>query len=243
MSRTAAALIIGNEILCGKIQEKNLGQLAKLLRRLGIHLDRVVIVTDKVETISKEVAALSSSHDFLFTSGGVGPTHDDVTMEGVAAAFGVPVVSDPVLEGKLRSHFGNSINESHLRLALVPKGAQLLSKAESLWPATVMENVWILPGIPEVFQKKLPIVEEHLGGDLPFLSRAVYTKLDEADLAHMLNKVVGSHPTVDIGSYPTWADQKYNTKLTFDGKDEGAITRAVDEFVALLPDGEPQWIE
>ncbi len=94
-----------------------------------------------------------------------------------------------------------------------------------------------------MFQKKLPIVEEHLGGDLPFLSRAVYTKLDEADLAPMLNEVVRNHSTVDIGSYPTWADEKYNTKLTFDGKDGDAISRAVDEFVALLPDGEPQWIE
>ncbi len=243
MSRTAAALIIGNEILGGKIQESNLRQLAQLLRQLGIDLNRVSIVSDDVATISKEVAALSSSHDFLFTSGGVGPTHDDVTMEGVASAFGVPVVTDPVLEEKLRSHFGDSINENHLCLALVPKGARLLSKAESLWPATVIENVWILPGIPEVFQKKLPIVEEHLGGDLPFLSRAVYTKLDEADLAPMLNEVVRNHPTVDVGSYPTWADKKYSTKLTFDGKDGEAISRAVDEFVALLPDGEPQWIE
>ena len=106
-----------------------------------------------------------------------------------------------------------------------------------------MANVWILPGIPEVFQKKLPIVQEHLGGDLPFLSRAVYTKLDEADLAPLLNEVVRNHLTVDIGSYPTWADRKYNTKLTFDGKDGDAISQAVDEFVALLPDGEPQWIE
>ena len=243
MSRTAAALIIGNEILGGKIQESSLRQLAQLLRQLGIHLNRVVIAADDVATISKEVAALSSSHDFLFTSGGVGPTHDDVTMEGVASAFGVPVVTDPVLEEKLRSHFGDSINENHLRLALVPKGARLLSKAESLWPVTVIENVWILPGIPEVFQKKLPIVEEHLGGDLPFLSRAVYTKLDEADLAPTLNEVVRNHPTVDIGSYPTWAEKKYSTKLTFDGKDGQAISRAVDEFVALLPDGEPQWIE
>ncbi len=243
MSRTAAALIIGNEILGGKIQETNLRQLAQLLRQLGIDLNRVVIVADDVATISKEVAALSSSHGFLFTSGGVGPTHDDVTMEGVASAFGVPVVADPVLEEKLRSHFGDSINENHLRLALVPKGARLLSKAESLWPVTVIENVWILPGIPEVFQKKLPIVEEHLGGDLPFLSRAVYTKLDEADLAPTLNEVVRNHPTVDIGSYPTWAEKKYSTKLTFDGKDGQAINRAVDEFVVLLPDGEPQWIE
>ncbi len=145
MSRTAAALIIGNELLGGKIQESNLRQLAQLLRQLGISLNRAVIVTDDVATISKEVAALSSSHDFLFTSGGVGPTHDDVTMEGIASAFGVPVVTDPVLEEKLRRHFGDSINENHLRLALVPQGTRLLFNTESLWSATGMANVWILP--------------------------------------------------------------------------------------------------
>jgi molybdenum cofactor synthesis domain-containing protein len=243
MSRTAAALIIGNEILGGKIQEINLRELARLLRRLGIDLNRVVVVADEVATIAREVSALSSSHDFLFTSGGVGPTHDDVTMEGVASAFGVPVVSHPALEDMLRRHFGQSINDGHLRLASVPKGARLLSKPDSLWPATVIENVWILPGIPEVFQKKLAIVAEHLGGDLPYLSRAVYTKLDEADLAPLLNEVVRNHPAVDIGSYPAWSDPKYRTKLTFDGKDDTAIGRAVDALVALLPDGEPQWIE
>ena len=243
MSRTAAALIIGNEILSGKTQEENVIELARLLRELGIRLERVVVVADDVATLAKEVSALSSSHNFLFTSGGVGPTHDDVTMEGVASAFGVPVVSHPVLEDMLRRHFGERINDSHLRLALVPQGARLLSKPDSLWPATVIENVWILPGIPEVFRKKLGIVREHLGGDLPFLSRAVYTKLDETDLAPMLNEVVRNHPSVDIGSYPAWNEEKYRTKLTFDGKDGAAMGRAVDDFLALLPQGEPQWME
>jgi molybdenum cofactor synthesis domain-containing protein len=243
MSRTAAALIIGNEILSGKTQERNVIELARLLRELGISLDRVVVVADDVAAIAKEVTALSSSHDFLFTSGGVGPTHDDVTMEGVARAFGVPVVSHPVLEDMLRRHFGENINESHLRLALIPEGSRLLSKPDSLWPATVIENVWILPGIPEVFREKLPIAREHLGGDPPFLSKAVYTNLDETDLAPMLSEVVRVHPDVDIGSYPTWSQEKYRTKLTFDGKDAAAISRAVDALLALLPAGEPQWME
>lgn len=243
MSRTAAALIIGNEILSGKTQERNLLDLARVLRELGIDLKRVVVVNDAPITIAKEVKALASTHHLLFTSGGVGPTHDDVTMAGVASAFDVPVVTHPALEDMLRRHFGERINDNHLRLALVPQGARLLSKPDSLWPVTVIENVWILPGIPEVFRKKLEIAREHLGGDPPYLSRAVYTMLDEADLAPMLNDVVLKHPAVDIGSYPAWSDKKYRTKLTFDGKDAAAIGRALEAFLALLPEGEPQWTE
>jgi len=243
MPRTAAALVIGNEILSGKTHESNLLELARVLRELGIDLKRAVVVTDDVATIAKEVTALASAHDFVFTSGGVGPTHDDVTMSGVASAFDVPVVPHPTLEEMLRRHFGERLNDNHLRLALVPKGARLLSKPESLWPVTVIENVWILPGIPEVFQKKLEIAREHLSGDAPYLSRAVYTNLDEADIAPMLNTVVENHPDVAVGSYPAWSDKKYRTKLTFDGKDAGAIGRALDEFLALLPEGKPQWTE
>ncbi|HEX9722779.1 MAG TPA: molybdopterin-binding protein [Vicinamibacteria bacterium] len=243
MSRTAAALIIGNEILSGKIQETNLVELARVLRELGIDLKRVVVVTDELATIAKEVTALASTHDFVFTSGGVGPTHDDVTMVGIASAFNVPVVTHPTLEDMLRRHFGDRINDNHLRLALVPQGARLLSKPDSLWPVTVIENVWILPGIPEVFRKKLEIAREHLAGDSPFLSRAVYTMLDETDLAPMLNEVVLKHPDVGVGSYPAWSDKKYRTKLTFDGKDGAAIGRAVDDFLALLPKGEPRSTE
>jgi molybdopterin-biosynthesis enzyme MoeA-like protein len=243
MSRTAAALIIGNEILGGKIQEGNLIELARLLRSLGIELARVVVVSDDAATISREVSALSTAHDFLFTSGGVGPTHDDVTMAGVASAFHVPVVSHPELEEMLRLHFGKEIGAGHLRLAQVPQGAKLMSKPDALWPVTVIKNVWILPGIPEVFRMKLGIIREHLGGDTPFLSRAVYTNLEEADLTSMLDQIVRNHPAVEVGSYPTWSNAKYRTKLTFDGKDDAAIGRAVDEFLALLPDGEPQRVE
>lgn len=243
MSRTAAALVIGNEILSGKIQEANLIELARTLRELGIDLKRVVVVTDDLSTIAREISALSSAHDLVFTSGGVGPTHDDVTMAGIASAFGVPVVAHPTLEQMLRRHFGQRLNEGQLRLALVPKGARLLSKSDSLWPVTVIENVWVMPGIPEVFRKKLDIAREHLRGDVPYLSRAVYTMLDEPDLAPMLHEVVANHPDVEIGSYPTWSNDRYRTKLTFDGKDDAALDRAVDDFLKRLPEGEPQWME
>ena len=243
MSRTAAVLIIGNELLSGKIQEANLVELAQLLRSLGIELRRVVFIPDERDQIAREVSALASSHDYLFTSGGVGPTHDDVTLDSVAAAFGVPIVAHPDLVKLFEDHYGENLNEGHLRLASIPEGAQLISASASPWPVALMRNVWILPGIPEVFRMKLPIIKEHIQSDGPFITRAVFTKMDETDLTTLLDQVVQKHSEVQIGSYPTWNSPNYRTKITFDGKANDIIDKALEEFVTLLPDGEPQWVE
>ena len=240
---TAAALIIGNEILGGKIQETNVLELACVLRRRGVELGRVVVVPDVVDTIATEVRSLSERFDNVFTSGGVGPTHDDVTMISIASAFGVGVVRDPKLEKLLREYYGDALDDNHLLLANVPVGAEQLCIDRSPWPLTKFKNVWILPGIPEVFRMKLDIVAEHLSGGAPFVSRAVFTKLDEAMLKPMLDTTVDAHPDVDIGSYPRWQDPKYETKVTFDGRDGDAVTSALEDFLSKLPDGEPQWTE
>jgi molybdenum cofactor synthesis domain-containing protein len=240
MARTAAALIIGNELLSGKTQESNLKNLALLLRRLGVQLRRVVMVLDEVETIAAEVSGLSASHDFVFTSGGVGPTHDDVTIEAVAQAFGAEITTLPELEAMIRSYYGDRTTEGHLRMALAPAGALLHASEQVRWPITVMRNVWVLPGIPEVFEMKLSIIEGVLGADAPFLSRAVFTNMDEGALKPLLDAVVAAFPDVDVGSYPTWSEPSYRTKLTFDGKDAARLDSAVEAFVATLPEGEPQ---
>jgi molybdenum cofactor synthesis domain-containing protein len=239
----AAALVVGNEILSGKIREANVYELARTLRSLGVVLDRVVVVPDDVEIIATEVRDLAATHDYVFTSGGVGPTHDDLTMAGVARAFGVPVVRDPDLETLLRRHYGKRVHENHLALANVPEGARQIHTGDSPWPLTAMDNVFILPGVPEVFRMKLEILREHLKGTRPFVSLAVYTKMDEALLKPLLDRIVAQNPLVEVGSYPRWDDPKYETKLTFDGQDEPAVRRAVEEFLELLPDGEPQWTD
>jgi len=241
--RTAAALIIGNEILSGKTPESNLVVLARTLRGLGILLRRAVVVADDMDQISREIADLSRSHDLVFTSGGVGPTHDDVTTEAVARAFGVDVIMSPELEALIREHYGEHCTEVHLRMALVPRGAELLNCGGSKWPAVVMRNVWLLPGIPEVFRMKIPIIRDCLSGGQPFMSRAVYTRMDEGDLKPLLDGVVKAHPRVEVGSYPKWCDPDCLTMVTFDGRDEDAVAKAVDAFTGLLPKGEPQKIE
>src|SRR5580700_8966226 len=218
---TAAAVVIGDEILSGKVEEANIPVLARALRQLGILLRRVVVVMDDVETIAREVVLLSREHDWLFTSGGVGPTHDDVTIEAVAKAFGVRVVTSPEMEAMLRAHYKERCTEGHLRMALVPEGAALEVTEEVTWPTIRLHNTWLLPGIPEVFRMKLPVVVARLGAGRPaFVSRAVYVKLDEGVIKPLLDAVVTTFPDVGVGSYPKWQDTAYKTKLTFDGRDE-----------------------
>jgi molybdenum cofactor synthesis domain-containing protein len=243
-SPSAAAIVVGNEILSGKVSEANVYELARLLRDSGVLLSRVVVIPDDLETISRETRALSAEHDYVITSGGVGVTHDDVTIAGVARAFGVPVVRDPELEALIRLHYGKKILENHLALANVPQGARKLTAHGYTWPLVAIENVFILPGIPEIFRRKLGILRAHLEKTLaPFLSRAVYTRMDEALLKPLLDEVVASHTAVEVGSYPRWNDPKYETKITFDGKEGEAIERALEHFLKLLPPGEPQWID
>ena len=241
--RTAAALIIGNELLSGKIAEANLIELAKMLRRLGIALRRVVMIPDELDLIAHEVKTLSETHDVLFTSGGVGPTHDDITMEGVAKAFGVGVTQDQSFEKLIRDHYGARLREGHLLMARVPEGSENVHSEEMPWPVTLMRNVWILPGVPQAFKTKLPLAAARLGSDEPFISRAVYVKIDEGSIKDLIDLVVRDFGDVDIGSYPTWVDPSYKTKVTFDSKDAQRVDKAVDAFVRSLPEGEPQRVE
>ncbi len=233
--RSAALLLIGNELLGGKIHDTNMPALATALRGLGIPLVRAVVVPDDRATIAAEVNALRAAHEVVFTSGGVGPTHDDVTLAAVADAFGVAMTSSPALEQLVRAHFGPRTSEGHLAMARVPATTELRSAPGSDWPALVVGNVWVLPGLPEAFVDKLSIVTHHLTASAPIVSRAVYTFLDEGTLKPHLDATVAEFPDVDIGSYPTWSDPSYHVKLTFDGSDPARLAAALAALVARLP--------
>jgi molybdenum cofactor synthesis domain-containing protein len=235
--RTAAALIIGNELLSGKIADANLLVLARALRSLGIQLKRVVMILDELDVIAREVRELSAAHDVVFTSGGVGPTHDDLTIAGVAQAFGKPVMVSPEIDKLLREYYGERITEGHLLMARIPEGARLVSSAKIPWPTVVMRNVWVLPGVPEIFQLKMPLIRAELAGDAPFVSMAVFTNLDEGQIKSLIDQVVAEHEDVDVGSYPKWSDPEYKTKLTFDGLVEAHVRGARDAFARSLPEG------
>jgi molybdenum cofactor synthesis domain-containing protein len=243
IAKTAGVALIGNELLSGKVHESNLVELAKTLRAIGIALRRVVVIPDEIDEIARDVRALSDAFDVVFTSGGVGPTHDDVTIDGVAKAFGVSSRIDETMEALLRSAYGERCTDGHLRMALVPEGAELAVTEEVQWPTPVMKNVWILPGVPEIFRMKLAVVRARIRGPEPFVSRAVFTKLDEAELKPLLDRVVAEHAGVEVGSYPKWFDPSYKTKLTFDGRSAADVEAATAAFLALLPAGEPQRVE
>jgi molybdenum cofactor synthesis domain-containing protein len=238
MGRTAATLVIGNEILSGKVQDANTATLARELRALGVELRRVVVVPDEVALIAAELNALRLTHDLVFTSGGVGPTHDDVTVEAAARALGRRVVRSPEVEAHLRGYYGERCTEGHLRMADVVEGTELYPGEDPRWPTMVLGNVFILPGVPEVFRFKLEGLRPRLrGDDAPFVLRSVYTALDEGSIKASIDAVVARFPDVSVGSYPRWRDADHAVRVTFDGRDAARVAEAAEAFRASLPEG------
>ena len=241
-AKTAAFLVIGNELLSGKIQDENVPVLARELFALGIRLRRVVFCPDEVETIAADLQELCAGHDYVFTSGGVGPTHDDVTALAVARAFGRPLVHSPEIEALLRAYLGERITDHHLRMAQVPEGTRLVRRQGGRWPTVRVENVFVLPGLPEVFRLKLPTLREHLAGAAPFVSRAVRAHSDEAELAPLLDRLDRDYPGVAIGSYPR-LEPPFRVTVTFDGREPGRVAEAVDAFLAAVPAAEREELD
>ena len=234
MPRTAAALVIGNEILSGKIADTNTTLLARALFDLGIELRRVVVCPDEVATIGRELSELRAAHDLVFTSGGVGPTHDDVTIDGVAESFGRPVVRSVAVANMIRHHYGERATEAHLRMANMPEGGEMIRSSDAPWPTVVIENVFILPGVPEIFELKLADLHKRLDEGSEFHSQAVYTLCDEGEIASLLERIATAFPGVMVGSYIKWRAEDYRTKLTFDGSDPKAVAQAADMLIGQL---------
>lgn len=234
MSRTAAALIIGNEILSGKIADTNTTFLARGLFELGIELRRVVVCPDEIDIIARELDELRGAYDLVFTSGGVGPTHDDVTIEGVARSFERPVVQSEAVAKMIQHYYGDRTTEAHLRMANMPEGAEMIRSSDAPWPTVVIENVFVLPGVPEIFELKFSDLRKRLDDGREFHSEAVYTLSGEGEIASLLERIAEAFPGVMVGSYVKWKADDYRTKVTFDGNDENAVKDAADMLVAEL---------
>jgi molybdenum cofactor synthesis domain-containing protein len=231
--KTAAIVVIGNEILTGKSEDKNASFLIGEMYGLGVALRRIVIIPDEVEAIAIAVQECAEQFDYVFTSGGVGPTHDDVTIEGVARAFGREVVRHPELEAMLRGYFGDGVDAARLRMADTPDGAELIHDDGMRWPVLAMENVYVLPGVPELFRKKFEAIRERFRAE-PFHTSTLFTREDEFDIAPRLDEVATSNPDVDIGSYPTFTREDYRVKITIESKEQAAVERARLQLLALL---------
>jgi len=231
---SAAIVVIGNEILSGKVVDTNSPYLCRELRGLGVDVARIVVIPDDIDVIAQEVRVQSGAHDWVFTSGGVGPTHDDLTMDGVARAFGLPVEVNDAIVARIERAIGHEANESQRKMAALPKGAHLIDAGDLWFPVVVVENVHIFPGIPELLQKKFDAIRTRFQG-VPFVLKRVYVRRRESDIAHELNALLEGHPDLMLGSYPRFRETEYQVLLTLESRDAGYVQRALDELLARLP--------
>ncbi len=228
---TAVILVIGNEILSGKVVDANSPYLCRELRALGVDVERVVVVPDVIEVIASEVKAMSQGYDYVFTSGGVGPTHDDVTMDGIAAAFGRPMVVNESISTRLERAGGAPLNESMLKMAMVPEGSVLVDAGDLWFPVIRIENVHIFPGIPELLQRKFESIRDHFRG-VPILLKRVYVKERESEIADRLREILQEFPELMLGSYPRVREREFHVMLTLESRDEDYLQRALDALLA-----------
>ena len=230
---TAGILVIGNEILSGKVVDTNSPYLCERLRGLGVDVERIVTIPDAIEIIASEVKAMSESYDYVFTSGGIGPTHDDLTIEGVAAAFGRSVEIDKTLEEKVRLAIGDDLNQGQLKMAKVPAGATLIDSGDKWFPLVVVDNVYIFPGIPEALRRKFESACDRFSG-VPYVLKRVYVKHRESDIVETLNALLEAFPDLVLGSYPKLREASYQVLVTLESRDQDFVQRALDRLLADL---------
>ncbi|MEO7241019.1 MAG: molybdopterin-binding protein [Sphingomicrobium sp.] len=224
---TAALVVIGDEILSGRTQDKNVAQVAGWLNEQGIRLAEVRVVPDDAAKIAAAVNALRDVHDYLFTTGGIGPTHDDITVDSIAAAFGVPVIVHPEARRILEEYYVDrgGVSEARLRMARVPQGAELLPNPTSGAPGVRMANVYILAGVPNIAASMLDALTGKLEGGRPMVSVTVGARAAESDVADLLRETEAAHDGVAIGSYPFFKDGRYGANFVV-RSDDGERARA-----------------
>ncbi len=237
---TACVLIIGNEILSGRTQDVNLSFIARTLNDVGIQVREARTIPDDAGVIIETVRAVSAQHDYIFTTGGIGPTHDDITAECIAEAFQVPLVMHPEIEARIRSYarergLTEAVTEASLRMARVPRGADLID-TEIGAPGFSIGNVHVMAGIPAVMQSMLRLLAPKLRGALPVRSRSIGVFLGESSIADRLRGIQDRHPQVDLGSYPFSESGRYGTTLVIRGTDETLLEQVLEEVRALIHD-------
>lgn len=239
----AGIVVIGNEILSGKTADSNSTFLARELRQLGVTLKRIVVIPDELDVIADTVRMFHEQYDVVFTSGGVGPTHDDITIEGVARALERQVMVHPILEAKIREYLsGRAITPAHLKMAEVPEGAELLVDDKLRFPTIKVENIYVLPGIPEILQQKFLAIKNRFIVD-PYYLKIIYTNELESVIAVHLNDTLRAYPELLLGSYPKIGDSEYRVKLTLESKNQDYVERAFSYLLTLLPEGSVVKIE
>ncbi|MGD9501267.1 MAG: competence/damage-inducible protein A [Methyloceanibacter sp.] len=232
---TAALLIIGEEILSGRTKDENIAYIAAYLTRIGIALREIRVVADNEAEIAAAVNALREKYAYLFTTGGIGPTHDDVTTDAVAMAFGVPVEIDPAAVAAMRKRFSpEELTATRLRMARIPKGAALIDNAISRAPGFMLGNVIVMAGVPRIMQVMLDAVAPRLAKGRPILTRSVRLDVPEGDAAPGLFELQAAHPEVQIGSYPFFENKRLGTYVVLRSTDAARLEAAVSELWKII---------
>lgn len=234
MAKTAGIMVIGNEILSGKVVDTNSPYMCQELRSLGVDVRRIVVIPDDIAVIASDVMTFSQAFDYVFTTGGVGPTHDDVTIEAIAHGLRRQLVIHPELDALLQQLWAERPSTARQKMASVPEGAQLLMEPSMPIPVLQVDNVYIFPGIPQLFRRKFDSIKERFR-EFPYYVRLVYVNARESDFAHLLDTVVGEFPELMLGSYPEVANPHYRVKLTLESKDPAYLERAWARLLALFP--------
>lgn len=232
---TAAILVIGDEILSGRTKDKNIGYIADYLTNIGIELREVRIVPDLTDEIVSALNALRSRYTYVFTTGGIGPTHDDITADAVAAAFGVPIDHDQrAIDMLLERIPKDQLNEARLRMARIPAGADLIANPVSKAPGFRIGNVHVMAGVPTIMQAMLDAVGPTLRTGAKILSETVRAGLREGDIGTPLAEVAKAHPDCAIGSYPFWSETGPDTNIVIRSRDPEKLSEAVSAVRAMV---------
>ncbi len=232
---TAALIIIGNEVLSGRTKDANTNYLATELTAMGINLMEVRVVPDLEDMIIEAVNTLRQRNDYVFTTGGIGPTHDDITSATIAKAFGLEHGRHPDAEALLLAHYDpKDVTDARMKMSETPAGAELLFNPVSKAPGFRVENVYVMAGIPRIMQAMFDGFRHTLTGGEPMQSRSVAAFIGEGKLGDELGEIQKRHPDVEIGSYPFTRDGKYGTSLVARHIDPNAINAAIDEICALI---------
>ena len=234
--------MIGNEILSGKVRDTNSAFLAVELRKLGVDLERILTIADDIELIARETKHMSETFDYVFTSGGIGPTHDDMTMDGIAKAFDRVLETNQSMIDRMERYSDKPLNDAMRKMAIIPTGAEVLDVGGLWFPVVVVENVHIFPGIPELFEKKFASIADRFSG-VPFVLRKIYVRENESDIADHLNALLKAFPDLMLGSYPRINEEHYRVMLTLESRDADYVKRATEDLEKRLPDGAIHKIE
>ena len=233
---TAALIVIGDEILSGRTHDRNISQVASWLQVQGIRLMEVRVVPDVEERIAEAVNALRTSHDYLFTTGGIGPTHDDITVDAVAKALGLPVVVHPEARRILEEYYATrgGLTEARLRMARVPEGGELIENRMSGAPGIRIGNVHLMAGVPHITAQMLDALTGTLEGGAPLLTETIGCWVPESEVADVLREVEKGHANCSIGSYPFFRDGKVGANFVIRSTDAGDLQSCVDTLSEAL---------